>query len=1710
MNAGRQFNITTKAKEKKMEKLSSGYRINRAGDDAAGLSISEKMRRQIRGLEVGTENAQDGVSWVQIGEGALNEAHDIMQRMSQLTIKSMNGTNTLTDRAYMEAEFEQLQSELDRISKTTTFNELNIFREHEPIYHQLCGNRKWDYEEIHEVVDGKNQLVINYRDTADSEVKTVTLKVPPGKYTTHELIDELDDAAGILGPAHVEFTEKGFCNVNLEGKEVIETVSGGLTYLLYDMYDGGGYGALIGTTRFPDETSKLLEIVKDQNDKMEFTLEYFDNDKTETVKLDLFDAYKKKFGSAPVGNKMRLSKLDLMEMIDSAVSEESGLKTSHYGDSIMLSSEKGIITGFMGNMFKIENTDPIYTSVFYDNIQHGYVWHDPASVEGGYVLTSDTRDEEHNRYYIETGVNDTLTLQPNLMKTATEIVLDEHIVNGENVGYTAAEMAKHLNDKFKAAGIDGEVVAYEIKSKSKEKVGDDSVYFYGVGIKTVKEGPDSIVNINKNESSAYDTLFTIKDFNSYGTDAKVENETRADKNAYAEGSKNYSGGKTVKITNGKNDSFTITLSSSTANSNTSDFKKSYVIDILGSGSQTWNVTQLASQINTAIGKNNELKDRIEAKVVNTTNINGTAVQTIQIVDKEDKTLDNVNDSYLNWWTNIQISSNGGNNGYRDIFQQSYQYEVAYTSSGKGSLTIDTKDGKVDGSGMWVYINGQPEYLDFKGQTTVSGAVTAINKATPIRFSTASDVGTTQTRSFTASGSGTTGVSYWEGGSAKGTSETKQGIAGFWKNAPAQLEFGPELVSSMKVDKQNLHNNTITIALNGRRETLELADGTYNQEQLADALQNAINAKFGTGMGGAIVDYDSSSKRLVLTSRLPTGEDGKDTSIQAYAQGAASNSFFDYLNKVETAASCTSNLRLPSSVTLHDDDGSGNDKFKFTYTDSTGSHNVEIDVSDSTAAAGETISIDTLISRINNGMGSHKVKASKDGYNRLVLTTTEKGSHTSIRYTTGPSSSLDPNADAIFGGLSTPTKAQIILDKNVKTSASYAGTKTFKFELDGNEETVNIAKWTSANDLANKLNTQFTTKGLDVTASIVNNKLCLTKKTAGSGSLRMTYAGGGTVMGDMFGYEPKPGIKVTKDSTNKKITISAGANDRISVSYGDSGGALPPKYATGYYTHQASGGFHSAKYSTVTSVALNANGVVLDKWNNDLEFSFKQGTKTTKVELKLTESTGNTPTALTDIVKELQEKIDAKLGADVIKVSLDNNKIVMKSTKPGSEFGFSGMQSNSGGKIGGGFFHHVMCSYQKKESKLPDRTDVNGEQWADKIFAQGRHDVVTKLTKIRPGVSDTLVLDLNYIPDLNHDNIIEPANQQKLTLEVKLDANMREEDFYDADKLTEMIQRKLDETIASTEVQAEVEKLGIQLHPGVIEVDVGRHDTQIYGNKDAVSISFTMTEDHDIATPAEGYFYIDGIRGNAAYETFYYTEGEMIPAYIIGTKDINDGVTLGEGETDLSFVVDGKDFTVKLDQGKYTAEQLVDAITQKFEEQDIPLAAEVTKKGVLKISHKKMGTHMIEKVSGGARDKLFYQEYAESKPFEERYVRISSFEGDRVELYSPRFSTTMLNINSICISKPEYAEKALNRLKEAINKVSEIRSTFGSIQNRLEHAINNNRNKHENLQAAESRIRDTDIATEMTEFSNLNIIQQAGQSVLAQANQGRDGLLALLT
>ena len=126
MNANRQLGVTTESQKKVTEKLSSGYKVNRAADDAAGLTISEKMRSQIRGLTQASSTAQDGISCVQTAEGALTEVHSMLQRMNELAVKAANGTNTTADRQAIQKEVTALTTEISRVAQSTQFNTLNL------------------------------------------------------------------------------------------------------------------------------------------------------------------------------------------------------------------------------------------------------------------------------------------------------------------------------------------------------------------------------------------------------------------------------------------------------------------------------------------------------------------------------------------------------------------------------------------------------------------------------------------------------------------------------------------------------------------------------------------------------------------------------------------------------------------------------------------------------------------------------------------------------------------------------------------------------------------------------------------------------------------------------------------------------------------------------------------------------------------------------------------------------------------------------------------------------------------------------------------------------------------------------------------------------------------------------------------------------------------------------------------------------------------------------------------------------------------------------------------------------------------------------------------------------------------------------------------------------------------------------------------------
>ena len=295
MNANRMLNITTGSQSKSTEKLSSGYRINRAADDAAGLSISEKMRSQIRGLDRASTNAQDGVSCVQTAEGALTEVHSMLQRMNELSVQSANGTNAQVDRKALQDEIDQLITEIDRVSETTKFNETYLLKGDDTsngnkrkfaagdvlgtvdgITVKAKGNTAKELTDNAEVTIGKMIVVSSDNDkfeiaddAAQEKAKDVTKITSDGTNATVTLKDgtEVTDTKdNILANYGIKATAAGSATISrtLELETTDAAITGTYTGDLSDIADAGddvkvklAIGSS-GTTALSSDTKALI------------------------------------------------------------------------------------------------------------------------------------------------------------------------------------------------------------------------------------------------------------------------------------------------------------------------------------------------------------------------------------------------------------------------------------------------------------------------------------------------------------------------------------------------------------------------------------------------------------------------------------------------------------------------------------------------------------------------------------------------------------------------------------------------------------------------------------------------------------------------------------------------------------------------------------------------------------------------------------------------------------------------------------------------------------------------------------------------------------------------------------------------------------------------------------------------------------------------------------------------------------------------------------------------------------------------------------------------------------------------------------------------------------------------------------------------------------------------------------------------------------
>lgn len=348
---------------KSMEKLSSGMRINRAGDDAAGLSISEGMRAQIRGLIQADKNARDAHSMIATGEGALGGATDMLQRMRELAIQSLNDSNTVEDRLLMQAEFRQLQLGIEGTPGQAQWSGFQIIDEHADAFHEVSGNNLFWSDEVVKIVNGHNDDL-----TVRVEGIDYKIQIPEGNYQPVEvLIDTIDDLLNAVNPSLiVNLTEQRTVAIQSENNSNLESIKGGASFLFYDYHLGTPPGMIVGFTKY--EGDDQVQVVAGKSDELSF---FIGNNVEHKIKF-------------PVGAYTRQEVVDLINQ--SLVEKGHKAEAVLHGDNrIAITSDDYLVTGIGGNMIEVDGI----TSVLYDNRKSGEVRKTTALFEGRKKLTDD-------------------------------------------------------------------------------------------------------------------------------------------------------------------------------------------------------------------------------------------------------------------------------------------------------------------------------------------------------------------------------------------------------------------------------------------------------------------------------------------------------------------------------------------------------------------------------------------------------------------------------------------------------------------------------------------------------------------------------------------------------------------------------------------------------------------------------------------------------------------------------------------------------------------------------------------------------------------------------------------------------------------------------------------------------------------------------------------------------------------------------------------------------------------------------------------------------------------------------------------------------------------------------------------------------------------------------------------------------------------------
>ncbi len=1621
-----QYGITNDKLRKATERLSSGYKVNRAADNAAALAVSEKKRAQIRGLNRAAKNAQDGISFVQTGDGAMSQMAAMLHRMRELTVQALNdAVYQPEDQAAMQMEFDQLQGEIDRVNDQTEFNKKIVFEHYAGDYSTIEGNRVWSQNQYHTIDSSNSSLTVNYVTVAEDGTemqKQLTLTIPEGTYTTQELMDEMDDVVTALGDKAdglcLEYTDKHTCNMVLQNGKEVRDVSGGLSYLFFDSYGGNKSGALIGTTVFYPGNPLMVKAGK--NDELRFRIDYFDGTSRDVFMKVAEDGYTR-------GDMIRY--LNQYTFPDGKKLADYGMQASEYGSaSIQLGGESGIITGLKGNMFEID--DEHYDSVFYDNTKYGSATEVPAVFTGADVLNE--ADLNHAKFQIVSGQNDILSIRVD-GGTFETIQLDA----GD---YTISGMVAELQKKLDAKNLGLKVTSHLVNGVITPN-GNKSYRFAGLTLTGSTIGKGGKIEFDVPNSSAYETLFVRREY----TDTGVSSVTTAGVWDYTSTSPSVTGGREFD----SSVDFPLTLKSASNNN-------SFTLEVTEAGQAVKKQTitlegtfgdlnDLISEINNQIGKT-EYKDKIMATRY------GNQIRL---------TIRSGNDTI----SKINVARNSSD-GYNVLFVgESIEWPTV-----KETTLLPVKpgpDGKITFSSgnnkLIVNVGGSDRIVEIPpGSYTPEKVVEILNDKDSVlkgktivgesSHGSSTYAGNTVSK-YTSSESGT--EKPYQNTGADGTGGKVDGSTQIKDGTPAWYKLGGTLPATTTIDGTN---DRFTITVNGRDCNVTLGHKSYSRDQMARELQDKINAQMS----------EANKVKVTVTGgqlKFETAAIGEGRTI------TVGNSTF--LSSVNTSRTKGYTTTTPLSYYT----------FPLNLSASNNKFTIKID------GVATTVDLDTTktYSKLEDIQTELNAKLSAKG----VAVTQYGGGLKFERTTAGKGSvSLDmnncgPAGAVLFKSPGTATMSPVTIPKadagkpgTVKYSVTVGGT-TYTTTL---TNTASTPKTYTPAELQAELDKAVWRKN-DTDPGKSPADLGFSISTVGTGSIRFTTVARGTGQTITAGARSGPVVTVTPTidaslTKNPDGTIGIGlkSNSYFRPEAYNKGSVLQPQKGpvTVANPWRNVRDFDTAKCTLKTRrpVALPGSVSITDD-NNKLHFSYRYQNGTWRdIDITLDKKTYTRA----QLQQELQSKLDAAIENDPgnphpgegLKVTV-GDQITMESKRDGR------FQIRS---LSGGFYERIMMG---TEIRSRDEKTVykDGRLVVDDVYIAGRKDIRNKSTRIEKGENDELNLDITI-------------NGNVTTLNMVLDPGT-----YDSDSLVKQIQEKLAEQLKAA-----------NLPENMVQAGIGVYDSGVEGTDDKNSLFFYLNKD-TVTDP--GTYAIDGLSGKALFSVFYKTDGDPIPAYVTGTKDISGGVEVRDGENEFSVDVDGKTFTYQIPSGTYdTPEELVETLNKVIQDANDGSFIKAGLSGnMLKIAYTKLGEHKIGNIQGSAKIALFYKTTSRYGEEVDEWLQIGANDRQGTKLERFSMSTLSMGINSLSISRPKYANKALGRIDDALKWLSTVRSRYGALENRLEYAVKVDNIAAENTQSSESRDRDADMAAEMVEYAKGKILQHAGESMMVQANQHTQSVLSLL-